>query len=130
MNITQFEKLADNGEQKAACCGPDGFVAQMKALGHPVRMQIVNQLIDRDRCCCGDFCACMPLAQSTISQHLDMLCKAGLVEYAPDGNRSRYSLNRTAFKALARAMSGIAERGEDGVRQADPRDEALENRIG
>lgn len=95
------------------CCTGANLAHQLKALGHPVRMDIVRQLTERDRACCGDFCACMPLAQSTISQHLDLLCKAGLVDYEPDGNRSRYSLNREAFKALARAISGLGEAGND-----------------
>ena len=106
MNIRTTENIEDAADR---CCGLDGVIAQLKALGHPVRMQIVRELINADQRCCGDFCACMPLAQSTISQHLDQLCKAGLVEYAPDGNRSRYSLNRTAFKALARAMGEMAD---------------------
>ena len=103
---------SDRGDA-SACCGGDGLVAQLKALGHPVRMEIVRRLLESDRCYCGDFCACMPLAQSTISQHLDLLRKAGLVDYQPDGNRSRYSLNREAFKAMARAMAQLAERGTE-----------------
>jgi len=83
---------------------------QLKALGHPARLDIVRQLVDRDRCCCGDFCATLQLAQSTVSQHLEQLCRAGLVEYEPEGNRSRYSLNRTAFVALAQAISGLSRR--------------------
>lgn len=98
------------------CCEYDGLILKMKALGHPVRMQIVRQLLEADQRCCGDFCACMPLAQSTISQHLEQLCKAGLVEYSPDGNRSRYSLNRTAFEALARAMKDMADHRFDRSR--------------
>ena len=101
--------------------GIDDLIAQLKALGHPVRMQIVKQLLAADERCCGDICACMPLAQSTISQHLEQLCRSGLVEYAPDGNRSRYSLNRTAFKSLASAMGEMADQprgpsGGDGER--------------
>lgn len=91
------------------CCLAESLADQLKALGHPVRIGIVRQLIERDRCCCGDFCASLPLAQSTISQHLDLLRRAGLVDFEPDGNRSRYSLNRAAFKALARAIAQVAE---------------------
>ncbi|MCG6857297.1 MAG: metalloregulator ArsR/SmtB family transcription factor [Salaquimonas sp.] len=121
MNKTTRQSHDPDDGRNAVCCGFDEFVVRLKALGHPVRMQIVNQLLERDRCC-RDFCACMPLAQSTISQHLDLLCKAGLVDYRPQGNRSRYSLNRTAFEAMARAMADMARR------QAE--NEAAEKEIG
>ena len=89
------------------CCD-EREVAQLKALGHPVRMQIVRQLLDGDQRCCGDLCSCMPLAQSTISQHLDLLCRAGLVRYEPQGTRSLYSLDSQAFAALAAAIGRMA----------------------
>ena len=91
---------------------------QLKALGHPVRVEMIRLLQERDRCCCGDFCATLPLAQSTVSQHLEMLRKAALVDYEADGNRSRYSLNRTAFKALAKAVQALAQDGEGQISQA------------
>jgi ArsR family transcriptional regulator, arsenate/arsenite/antimonite-responsive transcriptional repressor len=99
------------------CCD-ETKVAQLKALGHPVRMQIVRQLLDGDRRCCGDLCSCLPLAQSTISQHLDLLCKAGLVRYEAQGTRSLYSLDSQAFAALAAAIGRLASESgaqRDGV---------------
>lgn len=91
---------------------------QLKALGHPVRVEMIRLLKERDRCCCGDFCATLPLAQSTVSQHLEMLRRAELVDYEAEGNRSRYSLNRTAFKALAKAVQALAQDGEGQILQA------------
>ncbi len=81
---------------------------QLKALGHPVRLQILQCLHDRSACCCGEICANLPLAQSTISQHLDLMRRAGLVEFTPDGNRSRYSLNRQAIAELSSAIGELA----------------------
>lgn len=89
------------------CCN-DKLVAQLKALGHPVRMQIVRQLLGGDPRCCGDLCSCMPLAQSTISQHLNLLCKAGLVRYEPHGTRSLYSVEPEAFAVLAAMIGDLA----------------------
>jgi ArsR family transcriptional regulator, arsenate/arsenite/antimonite-responsive transcriptional repressor len=80
---------------------------RLKALGHPVRYRIVQCLDREGECCCGDLCIELPLAQSTISQHLDMLRKAGLVHMQPDGNRSRYSLNRELFTQLADLISAF-----------------------
>jgi DNA-binding transcriptional ArsR family regulator len=86
--------------------GPD-LASQFKALGHPVRLEMVRQLAARDQCCCSDFCNCLPLAQSTISQHLDQLRQAGLIEFQSDGNRSRYSLKPDAFDALGMAIGAL-----------------------
>lgn len=80
---------------------------QLKALAHPARIGIIHQLQKSGCCCCGDICAGLPLAQSTISQHLDLLCNAGLVDYQPEGNRSRYRLNRESFKALVIALGEV-----------------------
>lgn len=97
--------------QRKSCCGADrartDLATQLKALGHPVRLEIVRQLALRERCCCNDFCAFLPLAQSTISQHLELLCEVGLVRYAPDGNRSSYRLDRATMKALTQALRAL-----------------------
>jgi ArsR family transcriptional regulator len=83
------------------------IAARLKALGHPVRIGIIRQL-QQSECCCGDLCACLPLAQSTVSQHLDLLRRTGLVELRTEGNRSRYRLNREALQALARELENVA----------------------
>jgi ArsR family transcriptional regulator len=98
--------LSDNCGENSACCG---MPQQLKALGHPVRIEIVLSLAASPACCCGELCERMPLAQSTVSQHLDVLRKAGIVEWRADGNRSRYTLNRKALKAVAAALGEIAE---------------------
>ena len=64
-------------------------------------------------CCCGEVCARLPLAQSTVSQHLDLLKKAGLVEMNPDGTRSCYSLNRGAFAVMANLLADLAGDSEE-----------------
>ena len=43
------------------------------AIAHPARVQIVRLLIDRKTCVCGEIVDCLPLAQSTVSQHLKIL---------------------------------------------------------
>lgn len=87
------------------------LAARLKALSHPVRVEIIRQLAMRDHCCGGDFCACLPLAQSTISQHLEMLRNAGIVEWRQQGTRSLYTLNREALDELAGQVRGLAGSG-------------------
>jgi DNA-binding transcriptional ArsR family regulator len=48
-------------------------------LGHPARVQIVRLLVRRQACICGDIVEELPLAQSTVSQHLKVLKEAGLI---------------------------------------------------
>ncbi|HSM93257.1 MAG TPA: metalloregulator ArsR/SmtB family transcription factor, partial [Anaeromyxobacteraceae bacterium] len=47
-----------------------------KALGHPARVQIMRLLVRREACVCGDIVDELPLAQSTVSQHLKVLKEA------------------------------------------------------
>lgn len=88
---------------------PDTIVDAFKAVGHPSRMAILLQLAERERCCGADFCHCLDLAQSTISQHLEMLRQAGLVEWQQRGTRSLYTLNRTRLNELADALGLMAK---------------------
>ena len=78
----------------------DAAAERLKALGHPVRLAIVRELARRDCCCCADMCSRLPLAQSTVSQHLKVLRDAGLIGFSRDGVRSSYALNRAAFADL------------------------------
>ncbi|MFZ1815678.1 MAG: metalloregulator ArsR/SmtB family transcription factor [Rhizobiaceae bacterium] len=84
---------------------------RLKALGHPVRLEIVRHLAGCGCCCCGDFCDTLPLAQSTISQHLELLCKAGILALHKSGTRSNYSLNRQALAAIAEHLGTFSNAG-------------------
>jgi DNA-binding transcriptional ArsR family regulator len=78
----------------------DGLARDLSALAHPVRLQIIRHLAERDACCNKDVVARVGLAQSTVSQHLKMLVDSGLVLYAQDAQRSRYRLNPERIQAL------------------------------
>jgi len=77
-----------------------------KALAHPVRVQILHLLRER-RCLCGDVVNALPLAQSTVSEHLRILKDAGLIQDEADGPRRSYCVNQRLlerFKALIAAL--------------------------
>jgi ArsR family transcriptional regulator len=77
--------------------------ALAKALGHPARVQILRLLTRRSSCVCGDIVDELPLAQSTVSQHLKVLKEAGLIRGDVDGPRVCYCIEpRTLrrFRAL------------------------------
>jgi ArsR family transcriptional regulator len=65
----------------------------MKALGHPARIAILEQLMKQDTCVCGDITSELPLAQSTVSQHLKALKNAGIIKGEVDGVRTCYCLD-------------------------------------
>lgn len=86
---------------------------RIKALAHPARLEIVRALlkVGGDGCCCGDIVRGLPLAQSTVSQHLKVLREAGLIRGEISGPRSCYCLDREALSAIAVAMADLgAER--------------------
>jgi len=64
-----------------------------KAFSHPARLLILRTLADRERCICGEIVDELPLAQSTVSQHLRELKKANLIVGEIEGPKSRYCIN-------------------------------------
>ena len=60
--------------------GADDELARLaKAVGHPIRVRILRLLAEREACVCGELVEALPLAQSTVSQHLKVLKDAGLI---------------------------------------------------
>lgn len=78
-----------------------------KALGHPARVQIVRILLSQDSCMCGDIVEHLPLAQSTVSQHLKMLKASGLIRGTIDGPRVCYCVEPKALERLKRLVSSL-----------------------
>lgn len=81
----------------------------LAALAHPARIAILRHLSCNGACCCKDVVAQLDLAQSTVSQHLKILVEAGLVKFASERQRSRYSANHDALRSLAGALGGLVE---------------------
>ena len=71
-----------------------------KAVSHPARVEILKILANQNSCICGRIVEVMPLAQSTVSQHLKELKKSGLVQGTIDGPKSCYSINRENFEKM------------------------------
>ena len=65
-----------------------------KALGHPTRIEILNYLDSQSCCFTGDLVDVFPIAQSTISQHLKELKKAGLIQGELKPPKIRYCINK------------------------------------
>lgn len=91
MAITKA-KLFDTSQKRTA--------ELMKALGHPARIAIIELLAERNTCICGDITDQLPLAQSTVSQHLKALKKAGIIQGEIDGVRTCYCLDEQGLREL------------------------------
>jgi len=106
--MDQSRGTATNPNDEAAACPPPGassadLATLAKAIGHPARVQILRFLLARESCMCGDIVEHLPLAQSTVSQHLKILKDAGLIRGTIDGPRVCYCVEPQAlgrFKAL------------------------------
>ena len=77
----------------------------MKALGHPVRVQIIEILARDGQCISGDLSSQLPVAASTTSQHLAILKNAGLISGTVDGPRRCYCVNKQVIE-LAKKLLG------------------------
>jgi ArsR family transcriptional regulator, arsenate/arsenite/antimonite-responsive transcriptional repressor len=72
----------------------------LKALGNPVRFQIVEFLAANQMCITNEIVSNTPLAQSTVSQHLKVLKEAGLIRGEIEGPATCYCLNPESFRWL------------------------------
>ncbi|MHB8262838.1 MAG: ArsR/SmtB family transcription factor [Acidimicrobiales bacterium] len=111
----------DTGKRATECISPDTqspsspsdplpdntMAAMAKALGHPARVHILRVLADRQACITGELVAEMPLAQSTISEHLRILREAGLIQGEIEGPRTSYCINRAGLAALKEAVASL-----------------------
>ena len=78
-----------------------------KAIAHPARVRILRVLVHRTACVCGDLVDELPLAQSTVSQHLKVLKEAGLIRGEVDGPRVCYCIEPRAVRRLRALVAGI-----------------------
>lgn len=112
-----------NEQTTTACCPPpsaepdlrpvegkeadEELAALAKAIGHPARVQILRLLIQKSACICGDIVDELPLAQSTVSQHLKVLKEAGLIRGEVDGPRICYCMEPRTLRRLKVLVAGI-----------------------
>ncbi len=99
------------GSDVEPCCDAlptDAELAGMaKALAHPLRVRILRVLAARRACICGDLVDLLPVAQSTVSQHLKVLKQAGLIQGEVDGPRTCYCLDTQVIERLKSLVSSL-----------------------
>jgi len=88
--------LAISGDEQ------EHFLAMLKALGNPIRFEIMKFLVTHPGCITGDIVEHLPVAQATVSQHLKVLRDAGWIQGTISGPAVNYCLhpgNIAWFKA-------------------------------
>lgn len=78
-----------------------------KALSHPARVAILELLIKKDACICGDIVDELPLSQSTVSQHLKALKEARLIKGDIDGSSVCYCIDKKEWAEAQAVLSGL-----------------------
>lgn len=74
------------------------IAAYAKALSHPARVAILQLLIKKQACICGDIVDELPLSQSTVSQHLKELKAAGLIKGEIEGKKVCYCIDEKEWE--------------------------------
>jgi len=80
-----------------------------KALGHPVRIAILELLNSQACCFHGDMAEELPIAKSTFSQHLKELKAAGLIQGDITPPTTKYCINRENFKLAKSLLNKVFE---------------------
>lgn len=86
-----------------------------RALAHPARVTILTLLARRRTCVCGEIVDDLPLAQSTVSQHLRVLREEGLIRGEVDGTRSCYYIDADRVSAMMEDLNRLGASLERGV---------------
>ncbi|MCB0532141.1 MAG: winged helix-turn-helix transcriptional regulator [Lewinellaceae bacterium] len=99
-------------QKKEVFSATDNELAELaKALGHPARVAILKELAQRNVCVCGEIVDVLPLAQSTVSQHLKELKAAGLITGTVEGVKSCYCINWEAVARLRNLLNACCTPG-------------------
>ncbi|WP_068316545.1 ArsR/SmtB family transcription factor [Polycladidibacter hongkongensis] len=101
------------------------LAALTKALAHPVRLEILRSLSNCEQACCADLVSWLPLAQSTVSQHLKVLAEAELIAMTTKGRTTCIRLNADSIAASRESMSCFLKMLENSpTAQKLPEDDA------
>ncbi len=80
-----------------------------KALGHPVRLYIIELLSKQSCCYSGDLSEVLPIAKSTLSQHLKELKNAGLIQGEIEAPKIKYCLNRNNYELAKKLFQNVLQ---------------------
>jgi ArsR family transcriptional regulator len=100
MGVTKTQMFTDEQNRMAELA---------KALAHPARIAIIQHLLKAKSCVCGDIVAVLPLAQSTVSQHLKELKQVGIIRGEIEPPTVCYCINDVVWKEAKSIFGGLFE---------------------
>lgn len=83
------------------------IAAYAKALAHPARVAILQVLLKKQVCICGDIVDELPLSQSTVSQHLKELKNAGLIKGEIEGASICYCIDEAEWEKAEKELTSL-----------------------
>lgn len=98
MGVTKSEIFTDEQNQLSVA---------LKAIAHPARIAILQQILAAKACICGDLAIELGLAQATISQHLKELKAAGIIKGTIEGVSVCYCINDDVWHKLGNQLSSF-----------------------
>ncbi|GJM32112.1 MAG: transcriptional regulator [Saprospiraceae bacterium] len=98
MGLTKTENFTSEQNDLAALA---------KALGHPARIAIIQQLLKSNTCICGDLVNEIALAQPTISRHLKELKSVGIIKGTIEGTSVNYCIDGQKWRVVQALFNGL-----------------------
>jgi DNA-binding transcriptional ArsR family regulator len=95
MGITKTDNFNDKQNRMASLA---------KAIGHPARIAILEFLLKKNTCICGDLVEELPLSQATVSQHLKALKEVGLIKGEIEGTSVCYCIDEKVWNEAKEAF--------------------------
>ncbi len=83
------------------------LAAMAKAIAHPARIAILEYLINKGSCMCGDIVDELPLSQATVSQHLKAMKNAGIIKGNIEGKYRCYCVDVEKCAELTQSLRKI-----------------------
>ncbi len=80
-----------------------------KAMGHPIRMYVLQLLSEQECCYSGDLSDVLPIAKSTLLQHLKELKNAGLIQGEIETPKIKYCINKENWKQAQKLFKNFLE---------------------
>jgi DNA-binding transcriptional ArsR family regulator len=105
MGVTKTDIYSDEQNKLADIC---------KAIGHPARVAILQQLLSADCCICRDFTDEIPLSQPTVSKHLKALKEVGLISGTIEGTSVSYCINALRWREVQSMINQMFNTFQDG----------------
>lgn len=100
MGITKTDNFNDTQNRMASLA---------KAIGHPARIAILEFLLKKNTCICGDLVEELPLSQATVSQHLKALKEVGLIKGEIEGTSVCYCIDEKVWNETKKIFNKMFE---------------------